>query len=103
MTASWAAVLGACAVCFGIKLLGYLARPHWLEGERVRRVSGLVTIALLAALLAVQTVASGKHLGLDARVPAVAVAGVLLWRRTPFVVVIVVAAAVAAGLRLLTA
>lgn len=103
MTAGWVAVLGACAACFGIKLLGFLARPHWLEGERVRRVSGLVTIALLSALLAVQTLASGKQLTLDARVPAVAVAGVLLWRRTPFVVVIVAAAAVAAGLRLLGA
>lgn len=99
----WVAVSAACAACFGIKLLGFLARPHWLEGERVRRVSGLVTIALLSALLAVQTVAAGRHLTLDARVPAVAVAGVLLWRRAPFVVVIVAAAAVAAGLRLATA
>jgi hypothetical protein len=38
---------------------------------------------------------------LDARVPAVAVAGFLLWRRAPFVVVVVVAAVVAAGLRLI--
>ncbi len=99
----WVAVLAACAACFGIKLLGFLARPHWLEGERVRRVSGLVTIALLSALLAVQAVADGKQLTLDARAPAVAVAGVLLWRRAPFVVVIVAASAVAAGLRLAAA
>lgn len=99
----WLAVLAACAACFGIKLLGFLARPHWLEGERVRRVSGLVTIALLSALLAVQAVADGKQLTLDARAPAVAVAGVLLWRRAPFVVVIVAASAVAAGLRLAAA
>ncbi len=99
----WGAVLAACGACFGIKLLGFLARPHWLEGERVRRMSGLVTIALLSALLAVQTMTVGQQLTLDARVPAVAVAGVLLWRRAPFVVVIVAAAAVAAGLRLAAA
>jgi hypothetical protein len=97
----WTAVLVGCAVCFALKLVGYLAPAHWLETERVARVASLVTVALLAALLAVQTVVSGQRLTLDARVPAVAVAGFLLWRRVPFVVVVIVAAVVAAGLRLI--
>ena len=97
----WTAVLAGCAVCFALKLTGYLAPAHWLETERVARVASLVTVALLAALLAVQTIASGQRLTVDARVPAVAVAAVLLWRRAPFVVVVVVAAGVAAGLRAL--
>jgi uncharacterized membrane protein len=98
----WTAVLAACAVCFTVKLAGYLAPHSWLEHPRVMRVTGLVTVALLSALVAVQTVASGRHLTLDARIPAVAVAAVLLWRRAPFVVVVIVAAVVAAGLRALT-
>jgi hypothetical protein len=97
----WAAVLAGCGVCFVLKLVGYLAPARWLETERVARVASLVTVALLAALLAVQTVVAGQRLVLDARVPAVAVAGFLLWRRAPFVVVVVVAAVVAAGLRLI--
>lgn len=95
----WTAVVAACAACYALKLLGYLAPSHWLETERVTRLAGLVTVALLAALLAVQTFGSGTGLSVDARVPAVGVAAVLLWRRAPFIVVVAVAAVVAAGLR----
>jgi hypothetical protein len=99
--AGWTAVLAACGVCFVVKLAGYLAPHSWLEHPRVLRLTGLVTVGLLSALVAVQTVAHGQRVTLDARVPAVAVAAVLLWRRAPFVVVVVVAAVVAAGLRAL--
>lgn len=99
MSAAWWAVLAASAVCFALKVVGYLAPSRWLETERVTRVAALVTVALLAALLAVQTVGAGRGLALDARVPAVAVAAVLLWRRAPFAVVVAGAAVVAAVLR----
>jgi uncharacterized membrane protein len=96
---TWAAVLGACAACFVLKLGGYLAPHAWLERPRVVRVAGLVTVALLAALVAVQTLATGRSLQLDARVPALGVAALLLWRRAPFVVVVAAAAVTAALLR----
>jgi hypothetical protein len=98
----WGAVLAACAACFALKLAGYLAPHEWLERPRVVRVAGLVTVALLAALVAVQTIATGRALHPDARLPALAVAAILLWRRAPFVVVVVAAAVTAAGLRALT-
>ena len=41
----------------------------------------------------VQTVGDGHRLVLDARVPALAVAAVLVWRRAPFLVVVLAAAA----------
>jgi Branched-chain amino acid transport protein (AzlD) len=95
----WTAVLAACALCALLKLSGYLAPGHWLEQQRVRRTAALVTVALLAALVAVQTMTAGPALVVDARVAALAVAAVLLWRGASFVVVVVVAAVVAAGLR----
>ena len=98
---TWIGLLGACALCFALKLLGYLAPPQWLERPRVVRTAGLVTAALLAALVAVQTFADGHRLVLDARLVALAVAGVALWRGAPFIVVVLLAAIVAAGLRLL--
>ena len=98
---TWAAVLGACAACFAVKLAGYLAPHAWLERPRVVRIAGLVTVALLAALVAVQTLANGRQLQLDARLPALGVAALLLWRRAPFVVVVVAAAVTAAVLRAL--
>ena len=97
----WMAVLAACLLCFVVKVSGYLAPHSWLEHPRVTRMTGLVTVALLSALVAVQTLASGHRVTLDARIPALAVAAVLLWRRAPFIVVVVAAALVAAGLRAL--
>lgn len=97
----WSAVLAAAVLCFATKLLGHRVPAHWLAEPRVARVSALVTVALLAALVGVQTVTSGGWLVLDARLAAVAVAAVALALRAPFVVVVLLAAAVATGLRAL--
>jgi len=97
----WMFVLLASLSVFVIKLLGYLLPQKLLEGPAISRVAGLVTVALLASLVASQTLGEGSGIGIDARIPAVALAGGLLWLRTPFIVVIIAAAAVAALLRLL--
>ncbi|MBD8079254.1 AzlD domain-containing protein [Cellulosimicrobium arenosum] len=97
----WAVVLVASVLCFALKLAGHLLPEHWLADERVSRTAALVTAALLAALVAVQTVATGQTLVVDARLPALAVAALALALRAPFLVVVVLAAATAAGLRLL--
>jgi len=101
-TAGWTALLAACGLCYLLKLAGYLAPAQWLERPRVMRIAGLVTVALLSALVAVQSFATGQRLSLDARVAALAVAAVLLWRRAPFIVVVVAGALVAAVLRAVT-
>ena len=56
---------------------------------------------MLAALVGIQGVAVGNELQLDARLPALAVAGLLLWLKVPYVLVVASAAVVAAGLRFL--
>jgi hypothetical protein len=61
----------------------------------------LVAVPLLAALILVQTLGDGARLDIDARAPALAVAAVLVWRRAPFLVVLLAAAATAALLRAL--
>lgn len=101
MTPLWSAVLLAALACLAIKLAGHVLPEHWLAQPRVARVAALVTVALLSALVAVQTAASGDRVVVDARLPALAVAAVALALRAPFVVVVVLAAATAAGLRLL--
>lgn len=99
MTALWIGLIGASLICFVQKLLGYLVPPTVVEGPRVSRATALLPVALLAALVATQSVTSGQTLVLDARVIALAVAALLLWRKAPFLLVVVVAAGVAAGLR----
>lgn len=97
----WATVLVASLASFALKLAGHLVPEHWLATDRVQRTSSLVTVALLVSLVVVQTFTDGQSLAVDARVPALAVAAVALAWRAPFVVVVVLAAATAAGLRAL--
>lgn len=96
----WTAVLLASIACLALKEIGYAVPGHWMEKPRVARTADLLTVALLGALVAVQTLASGQAVVVDARVPAVIVAGVLLLVRAPFLVVVIAAAVVAALLRL---
>jgi len=95
----WALVLGAAAACYALKLAGHLAPARWLERPGTARAAALVTVALLAALTATQALADGRAVVLDARVPALVVAALALALRAPFLLVVVLAAAVAAGLR----
>src|SRR6478735_5837183 len=96
----WTAVLVASIVCVALKTLGYLIPPKWLEAPHPARIADLLTVALLAALVAVQTFGAGQSIVVDARLPAVIVAAGLLLMRAPFLVVVAAAAVVAALLRL---
>ncbi|HET7137985.1 MAG TPA: AzlD domain-containing protein [Gaiellaceae bacterium] len=97
---SWRILLAFCAVSYGLKALG----PVLAGGRRLdpglNRALELVSLPVLAALIVVQTLGDGHRLVLDARAPALAVAAVLVWRRAPFLVVVLAAAATAALLRL---
>lgn len=95
----WNAVLIAAIVCVALKGIGYLIPPKWFEAPAPSRIVDLLTVALLAALVAVQTLGVGQQIVVDARVPALLVAAGLLILRAPFLVVVVAAAVVAALLR----
>jgi len=96
----WTAVLLASVICLAVKAVGYAVPGHWLDAPRPARIADLLTVALLSALVAVQTLGVGQAIMVDARLPAVMVAGGLLALRAPFLVVVVAAAALAALLRL---
>jgi len=98
---TWAAVLAASAGCYAIKLTGLSVPQRLLDSPRVQRVAGLLPVALLSALILIQTVTSGHRIVLDARAAGVAVAIVAVALRAPFLVVVALAAATAAVLRLL--
>ncbi|MFD1494307.1 AzlD domain-containing protein, partial [Microbacterium wangchenii] len=85
----WNAVLLASVICVALKAVGYLLPARWVEAPRPARIADLLTVALLAALVAVQTLGAGQAVVVDARIPAVLVAGGLLAVRAPFLVVVV--------------
>ena len=94
----YAVVIGSLAVYFW-KILGYALPKKFAENKEVVVFASKLTIALLAALTAVQTFASGQQLVLDSRVAGVAVAAILYWLKAPFIVSVCAAALVAALLR----
>lgn len=97
----WSAILLSSAMVYSWKIFGYLVPKKLVSNPRIKELAALLTVALLAALVGIQTFVSVEGFTVDARVPALFVAGVLFYLRVPFVVVIVVAAAIAALLRLL--
>ena len=95
----WGWLLLACALAFLTKLLGYAVPARFLQNPRMTQVAACMTVALLAALTVMNTLAAGTALVLDARLVALAVAALALWLRAPFLLVVVLGAASAALLR----
>lgn len=99
---AWLVVVVSGVLAYALKLSGHLVPHHWLEGRRVRRVAGLLPVALLTALVVVQAfVTPDRQLVLDARAAGLGVGVVALLLRAPFLVVVVLAAATAGLLRYL--
>ena len=97
----WAPLLVAAAACYAIKLSGLSLPQRFLRDPRIQRTVPLLPVALLAALIATNTFSTGTQLVLDARAAALAVAGIAVVLRAPFLVVVAAAAATAALVRLL--
>jgi branched-subunit amino acid transport protein len=100
VTAAWAVVVVVGVATMAIKasgpvLLGERELPAWLQGALEQ-----LAPALLAALVAVNVLASGRRLVLDARVVGLLAAVVALRLRAPTLVVVVVAAVATALARL---
>ncbi|MEA2291385.1 MAG: hypothetical protein QOF17_405 [Solirubrobacteraceae bacterium] len=97
---SWGAVLALCLSAYALKALGVVLAgripPRALAGGAL----DVVVVPVIAALIVVQTLDGGREIAIDARLPALLVAAVLIWRRAPILVIVLAAGAVAALLRL---
>jgi branched-subunit amino acid transport protein len=87
---------------FALKSAGPLVLGDRTLPLRVQQVVDLLPAALLAALTIVSTVGDGRAVVLDARLVGLVVAGVALWRRLPFVVVVLLASAATALTRIIS-
>ncbi|MBO3745416.1 AzlD domain-containing protein [Streptosporangiaceae bacterium NEAU-GS5] len=101
MSPIWWAVIATAVGCYLLKFAGLSAPRRLLDQPQVRRFAELVPVALLAALIAVQTLAHGQSIQLDgARLTGLAAAVVALVLRAPFLVVLAVAAIATALVRM---
>ncbi|WP_184830052.1 AzlD domain-containing protein [Jiangella mangrovi] len=85
---------------FAFRYAGPLLRDRVTLSPRVEQLLAVSAIVLLAALVATAAVMDGQEFAGVAKPAGVAVGAVLAWRRAPFVLVVVAAAATAALLRL---
>lgn len=85
---------------FAFRFAGPVLRSRVKLSPRAERLMALSAVVLLAALVAVSALTEGHAFAGFARPAGVLVAGVLAWRKAPFVLVVVAAAATAALLRL---
>jgi hypothetical protein len=95
----WTAVLTTAAGCYGLKLAGWSLPARVLDHPRLTRTAAILPLALLAALVVVQTVGDGRSLAVDARLAGVTAGGIAALRRAPFIVIVAVAAITAALIR----
>lgn len=95
------AVLGAGT--FAFRFAGPVLRSRVTLPARAERLLGVAVVVLLAALVATSALAEGHSFAGTARPAGVAVGALCAWRRAPFLVVVLAAAATTAVLRLLGA
>ncbi|WP_405071411.1 AzlD domain-containing protein [Kribbella sp. NBC_01510] len=96
-----AAILILAVGTFSLRFAGPMLRSRFEIPDRAQQILAAAAIVLLTALVATSALMDGHGPAGVARPAGVLVGGILAWRRAPFVLVVVAAAATAAGLRLL--
>jgi len=86
---------------FAFRFAGPVLRPRIATRPWVERTMATAAVVLLTALVGTTALTEGHGLAGVARPTGVVVAGILAWRKAPFVVIVLSAAAATAGLRLL--
>ena len=99
MSAAWTAVLVVGLATMALKAAGPVLAGGRQLPQGSARVVNLLAPALLAALVATQAFASDEALVLDERGAGLLAAGGAILLRAPLLVVVLVAAVTAAGLR----
>ncbi|MEU7902287.1 AzlD domain-containing protein [Actinoplanes sp. NPDC049118] len=95
-----AAILTLAVGTYTMRLSGVLLRDRLELSDRLQRLLPMAAASLLAALATTAALMEGASFAGVARPAGVVVGALLAWRRAPFVVVVLAAAATAALLRL---
>ena len=92
MTIFWVATLGTSLVGFLLKYSGHSVPERWLSHPKIQRINALIPIALLSALVAVQSFSEKSELMIDQRLVGLTVAIIALILKAPFPIVVLSAA-----------
>lgn len=96
MNQLWLAVVGTSVLAFALKYLGMRVPERLTSHPRLQAVNAYIPVALLAALVAVQSATEKSTIVIDHRLAGLGVAALALVARTPYFVVVISAAATSA-------
>ncbi|CAB4714524.1 MAG: AzlD domain-containing protein [Actinobacteria bacterium] len=96
MNTFWFATIGTSVIAFALKFAGHSIPQQWLENPKLQKINALIPIALLSALVAVQTFTSESKVMIDHRLAGLCTAVVALLLKAPFPVVVISAAVTSA-------
>jgi hypothetical protein len=92
MTIFWIATIGAGFTAFLLKYSGHSVPERWLSHPKFQKINALIPIALLSALVGVQSFSDKSKLVVDQRLVGLAVAIIALMLKAPFPIVVLSAA-----------
>ena len=92
MTIFWVATIGTSLVAFLLKYSGHSVPERWLSHPKIQRINALIPIALLSALVAVQSFSEKSELMIDQRLVGLSAAIIALLLKAPFPIVVLSAA-----------
>jgi branched-subunit amino acid transport protein len=92
MSKFWIAILGSSAIAFAFKYIGHSVPANWLTHPKITKINALIPIALLSALVSVQTFTEKSKLMIDQRFLGLVVAILALFLKAPFPIVVICAA-----------
>lgn len=87
----WLAILISSVVIFIARIIGYNVPSSILEKERLQRITTLIPIVLLAALVGSQTMVKSGEVVIDHRLAGLLAGAIALRLKGSFLVVLVVA------------
>jgi branched-subunit amino acid transport protein len=87
----WLTISASVVVMLAMRIFGYTLPAHLVSKERVLRITALIPIVLLAALIAVQTMTSDGRLVIDHRFAGLVAGAIALYLKRSFLTVMVIA------------
>lgn len=98
MNSFWIATIGTSVIAFALKYAGHSVPERIFAHPKVQAINALIPIALLSALVAVQTFTEKSQLMIDHRLAGVSAAVLALCLKAPFPVVVLSAAVTSAAI-----
>ncbi|ASY27527.1 branched-chain amino acid transporter AzlD [Candidatus Planktophila limnetica] len=92
MDTLWLGVIGTSVIAYALKFSGHSVPEKFLSHPLIKRINLLIPIALLSALVAVQSVTIKSAIVIDHRLVGLAAAIIALIFKAPFPVVVLSAA-----------